>query len=124
MVRPAASPFVSIDALSVLSDLLRQALMRVAIHGAVDKTPILPRQTSATMRSKPARCTPPAAERPRSSSMTSIADAENVRRTRKLAEVCEPTSRERTALDRFRARRSEKLGVRIKASKNGRWSGN
>jgi hypothetical protein len=38
------------------------------------RAPTLPRLTSATMRSKPARCTPPAAERPRSSSMTSIPD--------------------------------------------------
>jgi hypothetical protein len=36
--------------------------------------PTLPRQTSATIRSKPARCTPPAADRPRSSSITSISD--------------------------------------------------
>ena len=36
--------------------------------------PTLPRQTSATMRSKPARAVPPAAEQPRSSSMTSISD--------------------------------------------------
>jgi hypothetical protein len=36
--------------------------------------PTLPRQTSATIRSKPARSTPPAAERPRSSSITSISD--------------------------------------------------
>src|SRR5450755_3819551 len=36
--------------------------------------PTLPRHTSATIRSKPARCTPPAAERPRSSSITSISD--------------------------------------------------
>ena len=34
----------------------------------------LPRRTSATMRSKPARWTPPAAEQPRSSSITSISD--------------------------------------------------
>lgn len=34
--------------------------------------PTLPRQTSATIRSKPARCTLPAAERPRSSSITLI----------------------------------------------------
>ncbi len=34
----------------------------------------MPRQTSATIRSKPARITPPAAERPRSSSTVSILD--------------------------------------------------
>jgi hypothetical protein len=34
----------------------------------------LPRQTSATIRSKPARATPPAAERPRSSSTVSMRD--------------------------------------------------
>jgi hypothetical protein len=48
------------------------------LHGAKLETsraqtaPTFPRQTSATIRSKPARCTPPAAERPRSSSITSI----------------------------------------------------
>jgi hypothetical protein len=45
--------------------------------------PTLPRQTSATMRSKPARTVPPAAEQPRSSSMTSICDQPScVRRLR------------------------------------------
>src|SRR5207253_5116374 len=43
----------------------------------------LPRQTCATIRSKPARWTPPAAERPRSSSITSISDQPSViRRSR------------------------------------------
>src|SRR5215211_8250519 len=36
--------------------------------------PTLPRQTSATIRSKPARCTLPAAERPRSSSEILVDD--------------------------------------------------
>src|SRR5216684_8269048 len=36
--------------------------------------PTLPRQTSATIRSKPARATPPVAERPRSSSTVSMRD--------------------------------------------------
>src|ERR1700733_12686235 len=38
--------------------------------------PTLPRQTSATIRSKPARATPPAAERPRSSSTVSMRPAQ------------------------------------------------
>src|SRR3954454_21478149 len=49
--------------------------------------PTLPRQTSATIRSNPARCTLPAAERPRSSSMTSISDQPStVRRSRMAPE--------------------------------------
>src|SRR5713226_6735485 len=45
--------------------------------------PTLPRQTSATIRSKPARATPPAAERPRSSSTVSMRDQPSaVRRSR------------------------------------------
>src|SRR6202166_2942117 len=45
------------------------------VDGGVTRSPpTLPRQTSATIRSKPARCTPPAAERPRSSSITSTSD--------------------------------------------------
>src|SRR6058998_4369639 len=45
--------------------------------------PTLPRHTCATIRSKPARRTPPAAERPRSSSITSISDQPSaVRRSR------------------------------------------
>src|ERR1700693_5874450 len=45
--------------------------------------PTLPRQTSATIRSKPARATPPAAERPRSSSTVSMrAQPSAVRRSR------------------------------------------
>jgi hypothetical protein len=41
---------------------------------AARTAPTLPRHTSATIRSKPARWTPPAAERPRSSSMISISN--------------------------------------------------
>ena len=45
--------------------------------------PTLPRQTSATIRSKPARATPPAVERPRSSSTVSMRDQPSaVRRSR------------------------------------------
>src|ERR1700757_2957255 len=47
--------------------------------------PTLPRHTSATIRSKPARWTPPAAERPRSSSMTSISDQPSAARRSRMA---------------------------------------
>src|SRR6516164_8474903 len=47
--------------------------------------PTLPRQTSATIRSKPARVTLPAAERPRSSSMISISDQPRATRRSRIA---------------------------------------
>ena len=47
--------------------------------------PTLPGETLATMRSKPARCTPPAAEWPRSSSMTSISDQPSAGRRARVA---------------------------------------
>src|SRR5262249_39398195 len=47
--------------------------------------PTLPRQTCATIRSKPARWMPPAAERPRSSSITSISDQPSVVRRSRMA---------------------------------------
>src|SRR5215472_8370048 len=47
--------------------------------------PTLPRQTCATIRSKPARWTLPAAERPRSSSITSISDQPSVVRRSRMA---------------------------------------
>src|SRR5271169_916382 len=53
---------------------LDKLLPVVAVTGTsrAATAPTLPRQTSATIRSKPARATPPAAERPRSSSTVSI----------------------------------------------------
>src|SRR3981189_2225297 len=73
-----------VDHAAHLDQLLPVPVLRAKRQTSRAQTaPTLPRQTSATMRSKPARCTPPAAERPRSSSMTSISDQPSaVRRSR------------------------------------------
>lgn len=58
-----------LDELLPISAVPGEARYLARRHGAN-----LPRQTSATIRSNPARATPPAAERPRSSSTVSMCD--------------------------------------------------
>jgi DNA invertase Pin-like site-specific DNA recombinase len=70
---------------------VRQSSAHQVMHNQESRilSPTLPRQTSATIRSKPARVTAPAAERPRSSSMTSIS-----RQPRSRSRSCTVAARE------------------------------
>lgn len=78
-MRLSTTRHISIDCCQ--SRLLRAKRETSRVHTA----PTLPRQTSATIRSKPERCVPPAAERPRSSSITSIYDQPNAIRRSRMA---------------------------------------
>src|SRR3954468_17138817 len=65
----------SIDDAAHLDQLLQSRLLRAKRETSRAATaPTLPRQTSATIRSKPTRVTVPAAEHPRSSSTISTSD--------------------------------------------------
>jgi hypothetical protein len=62
---------------------IARAFPQLAIASLLPGPGLVADEPSATIRSKPARCTPPAAERPRSSSITSISDHPSaVRRSR------------------------------------------